>query len=147
MQDRYGRSAYGQRGLREAIGRGGLSLCYHGLGESISWFPDSRRMHLQLGLACGELPYFRRFRWRFPVVYDQAVSALLEDLYDRGLDKPVLPCGDRRIWEGPAASGIRERKRRSFNRDGITGFQAMSLLVAGGGMRTGTGGGRHQLAR
>lgn len=75
-------------------------------------------------------------RWRFPF-YDQAVAALIEDLYARGLDKKVLLIVTGEFGRTP---------RISYANGTQTGVQqpgrdhwpaAMSLLVSGGGLRMG----------
>jgi hypothetical protein len=68
--------------------------------------------------------------YRFPM-YDRAVTALIEDLYARGLDRRVLLI----------VTGEFGRTPRITYSDGRPGRdhwpQAMSVLVSGGGMRTG----------
>lgn len=59
---------------------------------------------------------------------DQAVSALIEDLYDRGLDRRVLLV----LW---GEFGRTPRINSSAGRDHWP--QAMSVLLSGGGIRTG----------
>ena len=79
---------------------------------------------------------FKDAHVRFPY-YDQAVTALISDLYDRGLDKNVLlvVTGEfgrtpRLSYQTGTASGVMQP-----GRDHWPG--AMSMIVAGGGMRTG----------
>ena len=58
--------------------------------------PTSRRQasaegrHLQLGLARGQLPHLHRLQATACRCYDRCVTALIEDLYARGLDRKVL---------------------------------------------------------
>ena len=67
------------------------------LGDGWSWKTPMASVHplaesgrLQLGQPRGQLPHFRRMlRWRFPL-YDQVITAMIEDLYARGLNKRVL---------------------------------------------------------
>ncbi|MCH6564112.1 MAG: DUF1501 domain-containing protein [Myxococcales bacterium] len=73
---------------------------------------------------------------RLPV-YDRAIAALIEDLYDRGLDKKVMLIVSGEFGRTPR---INPRKGTASKvvqpgRDHYPG--AMSVLVAGGGMRTG----------
>ena len=69
-------------------------------------------------------------RWRAPFM-DQALAALVEDVYDRGLDKKVLV----------VACGEFGRTPRVGTANGCLGRDhwpdAMSALLAGGGLRTG----------
>jgi uncharacterized protein (DUF1501 family) len=75
-------------------------------------------------------------RWRFPY-YDQAVTALVEDLYARGLDKKVMLVVTGEFGRSPRIENNvgTQTKVRQPGRDHWPG--AMSMLVAGGGMRTG----------
>jgi uncharacterized protein (DUF1501 family) len=75
-------------------------------------------------------------RVRFPM-YDQAVTALIEDLYARGLDRRVMLVVTGEFGRTP---------RISYSKGTQTGVMqpgrdhwpaAMSMVVAGGGMRTG----------
>ena len=73
---------------------------------------------------------------RLPI-YDQAVTALVEDLYARGLDKKVLLIVTGEFGRTPrinsqtgTQTGVKQPGRDHWP-------NAMSLLVAGGGMRTG----------
>ena len=73
---------------------------------------------------------------RLPV-YDQAVTALIEDIYERGLDKKVLLVVTGEFGRTPRisyANGTRSKVKQP-GRDHWP--QAMSLLVSGGGMTTG----------
>lgn len=136
-RERYGWSAYGQRGLmaRRLVEAGcpfvtavwenpypsgtmPKNCCYN-------WDSHAVNCHI-----------FDDSRWRFPA-YDQAVTALIEDLYARGLDKKVLLVVTGEFGRTP---------RLEHNRGTQTGVtqpgrdhwpHAMSLLVSGGGMRTG----------
>ena len=69
--------------------------------------------------------------------YDQALTALIEDLYDRGLDKDVLLVVTGEFGRTPRISTAigTQTGVTQPGRDHWPG--AMSLLVSGGGMRTG----------
>jgi len=73
---------------------------------------------------------FNDAKMRLPV-YDRAVSALVEDLYDRGLDKKVLLIVTGEFGRTPRISYDKGRPGRDH------WPQAMSVLVAGGGLKTG----------
>lgn len=75
---------------------------------------------------------FRAYEERMPIL-DRAVSSLIEDLYDRGLDRHVLFlfCGEF----GRTPRIERQDKSRRPGRDHWP--RAMSVLVAGGGLRMG----------
>jgi len=79
---------------------------------------------------------FNDARVRFPL-YDRCISALIEDLYDRGLDKKVLLIVTGEFGRTPkittakgTQTGVEQPGRDHWP-------QAMSVLVSGGGMRTG----------
>jgi hypothetical protein len=73
---------------------------------------------------------FNDSRYRFPF-YDQAVSALIEDLYARGLDRKVLLIVTGEFGRTPRISYANNRPGRDH------WPSAMSVLVSGAGMRTG----------
>ncbi|MFM7555946.1 MAG: DUF1501 domain-containing protein, partial [Verrucomicrobiota bacterium] len=90
VRERYGWHAYGQRGLlaRRLVEAGCpfVTMVWENpfpgkpipAGCTYNWDSHAVNCHI-----------FDDSRWRFPV-YDQAVSALIDDLYDRGLDRKVL---------------------------------------------------------
>jgi uncharacterized protein (DUF1501 family) len=75
-------------------------------------------------------------RWKMPY-YDQALTALIQDLYDRGLDQDVLLVATGEFGRTPRVSTAvgTQTKVTQPGRDHWP--NAMSLLVSGGGMRTG----------
>jgi Protein of unknown function (DUF1501) len=137
VRDRYGRHAYGQRGLlaRRLVEAGSRFV-------TMVWedpFPGTKRPQnctYNWDSHPENCDIFADARWRYPL-YDQALAALIEDLYDRGLDKDVLL----------VATGEFGRTPKIITHDGtLTKVAqpgrghwpgAMSLLVSGGGMRTG----------
>ena len=79
---------------------------------------------------------FEDAKYRLPI-YDQAVTALVEDLYDRGLDKKVLLIVTGEFGRTPRIS-YSEGTATKVKQPGRDHWpSAMSMLVAGGGMRTG----------
>ena len=88
LRDRYGRNAYGQRAilgrrLVEAGVRFVTMVWEHPRTEmpkygTYNWDSHAVNAHI-----------FKDCQWRVPL-YDQALTALIEDLYDRGLDRRVL---------------------------------------------------------
>ena len=88
VRERYGMHAYGQRGLmaRRLVEAGCrfVTMVWEHPGTtapkygSYNWDSHAVNCHI-----------FDDARWRFPP-YDQAVSALIEDLYARGLDEKTL---------------------------------------------------------
>jgi uncharacterized protein (DUF1501 family) len=75
-------------------------------------------------------------RWRYPY-YDEALTALIEDIYDRGLDKDVMIVCTGEFGRTPRVSTSvgTQTKVTQPGRDHWP--NAMSMLVSGGGMRTG----------
>jgi uncharacterized protein (DUF1501 family) len=69
-------------------------------------------------------------RWRAPYL-DQALTALIDDLYDRGLDQNVLVVAMGEFGRGPRLSAANGCIGRDHWPD------AMCALVSGGGLRMG----------
>ncbi|MEZ6057062.1 MAG: DUF1501 domain-containing protein [Planctomycetaceae bacterium] len=138
LRDRYGRHAWGQRALlaRRLVEAGssfvtmvmenpyqsGIDMPKNG---TYNWDSHAVNCHL-----------FEDAKIRLPI-YDQAVTALVEDLYNRGLDKKVMLVVTGEFGRTPRISttkgsqtGVDQPGRDHWPR-------AMSMLVAGGGMRTG----------
>ena len=135
VRDRYGRNAYGQQALlARRLVEAGTSFAnvvmehpgIHGPRDSIyNWDCHAVNCHV-----------FNDARWRFPP-FDQAVSALIEDIYARGLDRKVLIVVTGEFGHTPRISyqtgtgtGVMQP-----GRDHWPG--AMSILVSGGGLRMG----------
>jgi len=138
LRDRYGRHPWGQRALlaRRLVEAGSswvtmvlenptppgatmpIYSCYN-------WDSHAVNCHL-----------FEDAKYRLPI-YDQAVTALVEDLYDRGLDKKVLLIVTGEFGRTPRIS-YSEGTATKVKQPGRDHWpSAMSMLVAGGGMRTG----------
>lgn len=73
---------------------------------------------------------FKDSRYRFPI-FDQTVSALIEDIYDRGIDKKVMVIVAGEIGRSPRITYMDGRPGRDHCP------QAMSALVSGGGLQMG----------
>jgi hypothetical protein len=137
VRERYGRHAWGQRALmaRRLIEAGASfvtvvmenPLPSGGLPKYAVYNWDSHAVNCHI---------FDDFRIRAPY-YDQAVTALVEDLYARGLDKSVLLIVTGEFGRTPrinpaigTQTGVMQPGRDHWP-------QAMSVLAAGAGMRTG----------
>lgn len=135
VRDRYGRNPYGQQALlARRLVEAGTSFANvvmeHPGGPSppdavYNWDCHAVNCHV-----------FNDARWRFPP-FDQAVSALIEDLYARGLDRQVMVVVMGEFGHTPRIShqkgtgnGIVQPGRDHWP-------QAMSILVSGGGLRMG----------
>jgi hypothetical protein len=132
VRERYGMHRYGQRCLlaRRLVEAGASfvtvvlenpSFPGQSFPADVTYNWDSHAVNCHIFTDC---------RYRFPM-YDRAVTALIEDLYARGLDRRVLLI----------VTGEFGRTPRITYADGRPGRdhwpQAMSVLVSGGGMRTG----------
>jgi hypothetical protein len=130
LRDRYGRHLWGQSCLlaRRLAEAGAAVITIDALapepGKPIyfSW-DDHANAQPGWDLAKG-------MRWRAPFL-DQALSALIEDIYDRGLDRRILV----------VALGEFGRTPRVSQNNGCLGRDhwpdAMCALVSGGGLRMG----------
>ncbi len=137
LRDRYGRSAYGQRGIlaRRLVEAGSrfVTMVWENpfpgktIPKNCTYNWDSHAVNCDM---------FADSRWRMPV-YDQAVSALIEDIYDRGLEKDVLVIVTGEFGRTPkintqtgTQTGVTQPGRDHWP-------SAMSNIVFGGGMATG----------
>jgi hypothetical protein len=138
LRERYGMHAWGQRALlaRRLVEHGAsfVTMVLENPYQSGLAFPkdgtynwDSHAVNCHL---------FNDAKLRLPI-YDRTVTALVEDLYARGLDRKVLLIVTGEFGRTPRISydkgtqtGVKQPGRDHWP-------QAMSVLVAGGGMRTG----------
>jgi uncharacterized protein (DUF1501 family) len=131
IRDRYGRNTWGQRCLlARRLVEAGVDLVTATLngpicGRTHSW-DDHAVNHHVFDAMKSRAPYF-----------DQAVTALIEDIYQRGLDKRVLVIvgGDfgrtpRISYAADSASGVMQPGRDHWP-------HAMSFLFSGGGIAGG----------
>jgi hypothetical protein len=134
VRDRYGMHRYGQRCLlaRRLVEAGcsfvtmvleNPSLPGESFPKDVTYNWDSHAVNCHI---------FTDTKYRLPF-YDRAVTALIEDLYARGLDKRVML-----IVTGEFGRTPKLEYQKSDNRPGRDHWpQSMSLLVAGGGMKVG----------
>ena len=73
---------------------------------------------------------------RFPL-YDQSVTALIEDLYQRGLDRRVLLVVTGEFGRTPRVENVKGSQTGVVQPGRDHWPNAMSLIVAGGGLKTG----------
>jgi hypothetical protein len=138
VRERYGMHRYGQRALlaRRLVEAGASFVTmvmenpsFPGQGfpldATYNWDSHAVNCHI-----------FNDSLFRFPM-YDRAVTALIEDLYDRGLDRRVLliVTGEfgrtpRITYANGTQTGVPQPGRDHWP-------QAMSMIVSGGGMRMG----------
>jgi hypothetical protein len=132
VRQRYGMHRYGQRALlaRRLVEAGATfvtmvmenpSFPGQGFPADVTYNWDSHAVNCHI---------FTDSKYRFPM-YDRAVTALIEDLYARGLDEKVLLIVTGEFGRTPRLSYSNGRPGRDH------WPQAMSLLVSGGGIKTG----------
>ena len=138
LRDRYGRHEWGQRAIlaRRLVEAGvpwvtvvmenpyvsGIKMPDWGV---YNWDSHAVNCHL-----------FKDAEVRFPI-YDQVITALIEDIYDRGLDRRVLLVVTGEFGRTPRIT-VRPGTKSKVDQPGRDHWpRAMSMLVSGGGMRTG----------
>ncbi|EDY19623.1 protein of unknown function DUF1501 [Chthoniobacter flavus Ellin428] len=137
VRDRYGRHAYGQRGLmaRRLVEAGCrfVTMVWENpfpgtkIPDGCTYNWDSHAVNCHMFNDC---------HWRMPV-YDQALTALIEDLYARGLDKDVMLIATGEFGRTPRIN-TQVGTQTKVSQPGRDHWpNAMSMLVSGGGMRTG----------
>lgn len=137
-RDRYGRNAWGQQLLMaRRLVEAGVEIVTSELsgalcGRVANWDDHAVNHHV-----------FEALRFRMPT-FDQAVSALIEDVYQRGLDRRVLVVVTGEFGRTPRIS--HEPSSGGGVASGSTGVvqpgrdhwpQANTMLFAGGGIRAG----------
>ncbi len=138
LRDRYGRHAWGQRALlaRRLVEAGcgfvtvAMEKPYH---SGIEWPTNGTYTCDSHAVNCH---LFDDARIRLPI-YDRAVTALIEDIYNRGLQQKVMVVVTGEFGRTPRISqnvgsqtGVEQPGRDHWP-------NAMSMIVSGGGMRTG----------
>jgi len=132
LRERYGMHRYGQRCLlaRRLVEHGAAFVTMvlenpgfpgQGFPADVTYNWDSHAVNCHI---------FTDSKFRFPI-YDRAVTALIDDLYARGLDRRVLVIVTGEFGRTPRLSYSNGRPGRDH------WPQAMSVVVSGGGMRTG----------
>jgi hypothetical protein len=138
LRERYGLHVWGQRALlaRRLVEAGAsfvTMVMENPYQSGVPYLKDGTYNWDSHAVNCH---LFNDARARLPF-YDRAVTALVEDLYARGLDKKVLLIVTGEFGRTPrisyangTATGVQQPGRDHWP-------QAMSVLVCGGGMRTG----------
>lgn len=138
VRDRYGRHAWGQRLLlaRRLIEAGSTFVTVileNPYQSGVEWLKQGTYNWDSHAVNCH---LFDDAQIRFPI-YDQCVTALIEDLEQRGLSKRTLVVVTGEFGRTPriteqtgTQTGVRQPGRDHWP-------QAMSLITFGGGMRTG----------
>jgi hypothetical protein len=134
-REHYGNNAWGQQILlARRLVEAGSSFVTLGLEDTRAQRPFGAGFNWDChAVNCN---VFTDIRWKLPRL-DSAVAALIEDLYERGLDKKVMVVVTGEFGHTPrinyavgSFTGVMQPGRDHWP-------QAMSVLVSGGGMRTG----------
>jgi hypothetical protein len=133
VRDRYGRHAYGQRGLlaRRLVEAGTrfVTVVWENpqpgkpIPANCAYNWDSHAVNCHIFEDC---------KWRMPR-YDQALSALIEDLYARGLDEKVMLVVASDFGHTPKINVQRGNQSKEMQPGRDHWPKAMSVLVSGGG--------------
>ena len=137
-RDRYGRNRWGQQLLlARRLVEAGVEIITSELsgplcGRVSNWDDHAVNHHI-----------FDALKFRMPT-YDQAVTALIEDIYQRGLDKQVLVCVSGEFGRTPRISrvassggGVASGKKGTVQPGRDHWPRAFTNLWAGGGIETG----------
>lgn len=131
VRERYGMHAYGQRALMaRRLVEAGCSFVTMVMENPLPGKPLPPGVIYNWDSHAVNGHIFDDARVRFPL-YDQAVTALVEDIYARGLDRKVLLVVTGEFGRTPRIGSSNGRPGRDHWPN------AMSMLVCGGGMRTG----------
>jgi hypothetical protein len=138
VRERYGRHVWGQRALlaRRLVEAGASFVTVvmeNPYQSGVPWLKEGVYNWDSHAVNCH---MFNDLKVRLPI-YDRVVTALVEDLYARGLDKKVLLVVTGEFGRTPrittqtgTQTGVAQPGRDHWP-------QAMSMLLCGGGMRTG----------
>jgi len=136
-RDRYGWHPYGQRGLmaRRLVEAGSRFV-------TVVWErpyfdrPMPKNCTSNWDSHAVNCDIFEDCKWRLPA-YDQALTALIEDIYDRGLDRKVMLVVASDFGHTPKINAQRGNKSGVVQPGRDHWPKAMSVLVSGGGARMG----------
>jgi len=138
VRDRYGRHAWGQRAiLARRLVEAGCSfvtmVMENPYVSGVPWLKEGTYNWDSHAVNCH---MFHDLRARLPI-YDQAITALVEDLEQRGLTKKVLLIVTGEFGRTPRINSTTGLQTGAMQPGRDHWPQAMSMLVSGGGMRTG----------
>lgn len=138
LKDRYGHHAWGYRALmaRRLIEAGSKFVTVIMENPYVSGVPTLKQGVYNWDSHAVNCHLFDDARVRFPI-YDQTVTALIEDVYSRGLDQDCLIVVTGEFGRTPriennvgTQTGVRQPGRDHWP-------NSMSLIVSGGGLRMG----------
>jgi len=131
-RDRYGRHKWGQRALlaRRLVEAGTSFVTMQMQNPSIPGAIGNWDIHAVNGNLYDDA------RARLPV-FDRAIAALVEDIYERGLDKKVMLIVSGEFGRTPRINPQKGTASKIIQPGRDHYPAAMSVLVSGGGMQTG----------
>lgn len=138
LRDRYGRHAWGQRALlARRLVEAGCSFVTMVMEKpyqsGVEWLKQGTYNWDSHAVNCH---LFDDAKVRLPI-YDQAVTALIEDLYERGLDRRVLLVVTGEFGRTPRIT-VRKGTQTGVDQPGRDHWpSAMSMIVSGGGLKMG----------
>jgi len=137
-RDRYGRHVWGQRALmaRRLVEAGCKFVTMVLENPYQSGVPFLKQGTYNWDSHAVNCHMFDDLQARLPL-YDRAISAIVEDLYERGLDKKVLLVVTGEFGRTPRITNVVGSQTGVMQPGRDHWPQAMSVLLAGGGMRTG----------
>lgn len=138
LRDRYGRHCWGQRALlaRRLVEAGAkfvTMVMENPYKSGVNWLKNGTYNWDSHAVNCH---IFDDARVRLPIL-DQAIASLIQDLYDRGLDRKVLLIVTGEFGRTPRIT-VRKGTQTKIDQPGRDHWpQAMSVLLSGGGIPTG----------
>ncbi len=138
VRDRYGRHCWGQRALmaRRLVEAGVSFVTVIMENPYQSGVPSLKQGVYNWDSHAVNCHIWDDLQVRLPI-YDQAVTALIEDVYERGLDKRTLILVTGEFGRTPRLENSVGTQTGTMQPGRDHWPQAMSLIMAGGGMRTG----------
>ncbi|HTN77799.1 MAG TPA: DUF1501 domain-containing protein [Pirellulaceae bacterium] len=138
LRERYGNHAWGMRAMmaRRLVEAGSSFVTMVLENPYVSGVPFLKQGTYNWDSHAVNCHLFDDARVRFPI-YDQVITALIEDLYARGLDKKVLLVVTGEFGRTPRISTTTGSQTGVMQPGRDHWPQAMSVLVSGGGIRTG----------
>lgn len=136
-RDRYGRHEWGQRALlARRLVEAGCSFVRMDMNSPNVPGTDEKRIHSNWDIHAINGDLYYDLRVRMPP-FDQAVAALIEDIYLRGLDRKVMLIVSGEFGRTPRIS-VQKGTRSGAMQPGRDHWPgAMSVLMSGGGARMG----------
>jgi hypothetical protein len=138
LRERYGNHAWGMRAMmaRRLVEAGASFVTMVLENPYVSGVPHLKSGVYNWDSHAVNCHIFEDARVRFPI-YDQVVTALIEDVYQRGLDKKCLIVVTGEFGRTPRISQSTGSQTGAMQPGRDHWPQAMSVLVSGGGIPTG----------